>query len=165
MVRSRERTVPHADSRAHRGGHLGVGPRAIRQLRAAVHGRDLHGLDLLRTGRRRGAGVASQAAANGAVVSGARCPWVPLLFCLAAAGLTVSTLIARPIGSMVGLAFVGIRHPGLSVRYLRFLRFADSGRRDDGWRSMAELPLTPRSLTHPVINAAATPGLQPGAWR
>jgi basic amino acid/polyamine antiporter, APA family len=39
------------------------------------------------------------------------CPWVPLLFCLAAAGLTVSTLIARPVGSAIGLGLVAIGIP------------------------------------------------------
>lgn len=72
------------------------------------------------------------------------CPWVPLLFCLAAAGLTVSTLIARPVGSTIGLVFVAIGIPvylfGSSRFSYSFLRIADREVTTTAGDGMAKLP-------------------------
>lgn len=52
-------------------------------------------------------------------------PWVPLAFSIAAAGLTISTLIARPVGSTIGLAFIGVGIPVYLFWAARFLRPQD----------------------------------------
>ncbi|HXE30946.1 MAG TPA: amino acid permease [Terriglobales bacterium] len=41
-------------------------------------------------------------------------PWVPLLFCVAVVGLTVTTIVARPLGALFGLALIA---SGLPVYY------------------------------------------------
>jgi APA family basic amino acid/polyamine antiporter len=68
------------------------------------------------------------------------CPWVPLLFCLAAAGLTVSTLIARPVGSTIGLVFVAIGIPVYLFGSSRFLSVGNGEVTTTAGDGMAELP-------------------------
>lgn len=45
-------------------------------------------------------------------------PWAPLLFCVAAAGLAISTIVERPAGALVGAGLVASGAPV----YLRFVR-------------------------------------------
>jgi basic amino acid/polyamine antiporter, APA family len=52
-------------------------------------------------------------------------PWVPLIFVLAATGLTVSTLIARPRGSLIGLALIAAGIPVYVFGASRFLQDPD----------------------------------------
>lgn len=68
------------------------------------------------------------------------CPWVPLLFCLAAAGLTISTLIARPVGSAIGLGLVAIGIPVYFFGSSYFLSAADPAVAAVATDRIADLP-------------------------
>jgi basic amino acid/polyamine antiporter, APA family len=52
-------------------------------------------------------------------------PWVPLTFSVAAAGLLVSTLVARPVGGLIGLTLVGAGIPVYLFGSSRFLATAN----------------------------------------
>jgi hypothetical protein len=52
-------------------------------------------------------------------------PWVCLLFCIAAAGLVLATVIGRPMGALIAIGMIAI---GATVYFLWIKGWTRSGR-------------------------------------